>query len=110
MPNVLIIPPEDLTVPALRLTAKAGVPVLVPADIAGHAPDPRLEAAHLELRAAIEALDHNLAAALRDEILELDPGAGLLAQGWTLAPAAPADPAAPTAAPSTPRPPRRPRA
>ena len=64
--------------------------VSVPSEIAGRAPDARLEQAMSELHAAISASDHNLAAALRDEIVGLDPGEGLLAQSsWQLAKKAP---------------------
>jgi len=55
---------------------------------AGRPPVPRLAAAHLELHEAISALDHPGAAALREEIIGLDPGAGLLAQAGTWEPAA----------------------
>jgi hypothetical protein len=58
----------------------AGQTIDVDPAVAGHAPSPRLAAAHLELHAAIGALDHELAKALREEIIGLDPGAGLLAQ------------------------------
>lgn len=64
----------------------AGGVIDVPADgppgtvFAGRPPAARVQPAHLELAAAIEALDHELAAALREEIIGLDPGAGLLAQ------------------------------
>lgn len=59
---------------------KQGAVIDVPAELAGHAPDPRIEAAHLELRDAVAALDHERAKALREEIIGLDHGAGLLAQ------------------------------
>jgi hypothetical protein len=66
-------------------SVKRDVPVSVPTAIAGRAPDARLGAAMIELRDAINALDHNRAAALRDEIVGLDPGEGLLAQStWVL--------------------------
>jgi hypothetical protein len=58
----------------------AGATIDVPDEFAGHAPDPRVAAAHLELAAAVAALDHTLAVELREEIIGLDPGAGLLAQ------------------------------
>lgn len=47
---------------------------------AGRAASPRLAIAHLELGAAVEALEHDRAAALREEIIGLDAGEGLLAQ------------------------------
>ena len=59
---------------------EAGAVIDVPTEVAGHAPDPRVVVAHLELHAAIEALEHSLAAALREEIISLDAGVGLLAQ------------------------------
>lgn len=54
--------------------------ISVPSELAGRAPSPRLSAAMLELTAAMEAIDHHGAAALREEIVSLDAGAGLLAQ------------------------------
>ena len=77
---------------ALELDAvgvvKRGDVIDVPADVAGRAPDARIDAAHLELHAAIEALDHERAKALREEIIGLDAGAGLLAQpaNWQAVP------------------------
>lgn len=67
-------------------TVAAGAIVDIPADgpagsvFAGRPPSPRLAAAHLELHQAIEALDHDRAVALREEIIGIDPGSGLLAQ------------------------------
>lgn len=58
----------------------AGEVIDVPAEFAGHPPDPRVAVAHLELGGAVEALEHFRAAALREEIIGLDAGAGLLAQ------------------------------
>jgi len=52
----------------------------VPAEVAGRAADPRLMVAHAEHAAAVAAIDHVNAARLRDEILTLDAGSGLLAQ------------------------------
>lgn len=80
-----LIPPADLDVVGLG-TVKAGVPVDVPDEMAGVAPDPRREDAMIELRDAIEAHNHLDAQARRDEISTLEMGYGLLAQGWTLAP------------------------
>jgi len=57
-----------------------GVPFDVSAEVAGSAPDPRVDAAHLELRDAVGALEHERAKALREEIIGLDHGSGLLAQ------------------------------
>ena len=99
-----LIPPADLTVPALRRDVFAGVAVEVPDELAGVAPDPRVEAAHAELAEAIAAIDHEAAQRLRDEIAGLEHGHGLLAQGWTHAPAGTtaAEPAAaPAAEPKT---------
>jgi hypothetical protein len=59
---------------------KQGETVDVPADVAGRPPVARVEAAHAELGAAVGALDHERAKALREEIVDLDHGAGLLAQ------------------------------
>lgn len=58
----------------------SGQVIDIAADVAGRAPDPRVEAAHLELHDAIAALDHERAKALREEIIGLDAGSGLLAQ------------------------------
>lgn len=87
-----LIPPADLDVPGLG-SVKAGVPVDVPDQMAGVAPDPRREQAMRELAAAVAAIDHLAAQARRDEIIDLEMGSGLLAQGWTIAPAAKAVPA-----------------
>lgn len=59
---------------------KHGETVDVPAELAGRPPAARVEAAHVELRDAVAALDHERAKALREEIVDLDHGAGLLAQ------------------------------
>lgn len=59
---------------------KHGQVIDVPAELAGHAPEPRLAAAHLELHEATTAIDHERCKALREEIIGLDSGAGLLAQ------------------------------
>jgi hypothetical protein len=59
---------------------KHGQVIDVPPEVAGHAPDPRVETAHVELRDAVETLDHERAKALREEIIGLDVGSGLLAQ------------------------------
>lgn len=57
-----------------------GATIDVADSVAGRPPSPRVEPAHLELRDAIEALDHDRAVALREEIIGLDHGSGLLAQ------------------------------
>jgi hypothetical protein len=59
---------------------KQGETVDVSAEAAGRPPVARVEAAHAELGAAVGALDHERAKALREEIVDLDHGAGLLAQ------------------------------
>lgn len=82
-----LVPPADLDVVGLG-TVYAGVPVDVPDEMAGVAPDPRREEAMIELRDAIAAHNHLDAQARRDEISILEMGYGLLAQGWTLAPTA----------------------
>lgn len=97
----MLIPPDDLDVVGLG-TVYAGQPVDVPDEIAGVAADPRREKAMQELTAAIEAREHAKAQTLRNEIGLLEPGYGLLGQGWKLAPAVskdskPAAPAAPAA-------------
>ena len=56
--------------------------------VAGRPPAARVAAAHLELHDAISSLDHPRAAALREEIVGLDVGAGLLAQTGNWQPAA----------------------
>jgi hypothetical protein len=71
-----------------RRTAVRGTPIDVSPDLAGKAPDPRIEAAHLEHRAAVMALDHNRAKALEAEIVGLDYGSGLLAQAGNWQPVA----------------------
>jgi hypothetical protein len=65
--------------------------ISVSSAVAGHAPDARVEPAMLELREAIETLNHNRAVALREEIAGLDFGTGLLAQStnWISAKADP---------------------
>jgi len=70
-----LIPPTDLHVPGIGAVT-AGVPVNVPDELVGHTGDPRRDAASADGHSEIEA-------ALRAEIDTLDPGAGLLAQGWT---------------------------
>jgi hypothetical protein len=59
---------------------KHGETIDVPAELAGKAPDARVDAAHAELAEATAALDHERCKALREEIIGLDHGAGLLAQ------------------------------
>lgn len=61
-------------------TVARGDTVDIPDEIAGHRPDPTLDQAHADLAEAVAALDHNRAKELREHILELDTGAGLLAQ------------------------------
>jgi hypothetical protein len=78
---MLLIPPANLDVPGLG-TVHAGVPVDVPDQMAGHPADPRREAAMREHALAVAAIDHIRASELREEIIGLDMGAGLLAQGW----------------------------
>lgn len=68
-------------------TVARGDTVDIPDEIAGRQPDPTLEQAHRDLATAIGATDHNRAKELREHILELDPGAGLLAQIDAWAPA-----------------------
>ena len=58
----------------------AGQIIDVSDEVAGRAPDARVAAAHRELHEAISNLEHERAAALREEIIGLDVGAGLLAQ------------------------------
>lgn len=72
-----------------------GAAIDVSADLAGKAPDSRILAAHAELAEAIAALDHVGAAALREEIIGLDAGAGLLSQpdNWQPANIKPTKPA-----------------
>lgn len=105
--TISLIPPADLTVAGLG-DVYAGQPVDVPRAMAGVATDPRREPAMHELKAAIEAIDHEAAQALRDEIAGLEAGYGLLAQGWALAAPAKSAPAteataAASAAPATTR-------
>lgn len=73
-------------------SARKGDTIDVPADLAGRPPVPRLAEAMRELHDAVEAHDHSRAVALRDEITDLDFGAGLLAQPEVWQPVAP-DPA-----------------
>lgn len=70
----------------------AGQTVDVHPDTAGTAPDPRIEAAHLELAEATAALDHATCVALRAEIVDLNPGCGLLAQPSNWQTASPSKP------------------
>jgi hypothetical protein len=105
MSTVSLIPPDDLDVVGLG-SVKAGVPVDVPVQMAGVAPDPEREVQMQKLAAAIAAHNHAEAQACRDLIVgtidcpPLEMGYGLLAQGWALAapPAAPAPAAELTAA------------
>lgn len=105
-----LIPPADLDVVGLG-PVKAGIPVDVPDEMAGVAPDPRREEEMQKLAAAVAAHDHAAAQACRDVITgtdedhpPLEMGYGLLAQGWTIAPPVADEqpaPAAVTAAPKT---------
>ncbi len=67
-------------------TVAPGQIIQVPAEgapgtvFAGRRPAARVEKAHLELAAAIADHDHPRAAELREEIVGLEPGSGLLAQ------------------------------
>jgi hypothetical protein len=61
-------------------TIVRGEPVSVPTAVAGRKPAKRYLEAMDELVAAMAAINHDDAARLRDEIIELDPGEGLLAQ------------------------------
>lgn len=71
----------------------AGAVIEVPDDgpagsvFAGRPPAPRVAEAMAELAAAVEAIDHARAAALREELVGLDHGAGLLAQTTNWEPA-----------------------
>lgn len=72
-------PHDSVEVPGVGLVAN-GATVTVSAGLAGREPDARLAVAHAELAAAIAAIDHLAAVRLREEIVGLDPGVGLLAQ------------------------------
>jgi hypothetical protein len=78
--QIRYIGPHD----AVELPGHPAIPkgstVNVDPDLAGHPPAARLLAAHLEHHQAIQDHDHPGAIRLRDEIVGLDPGAGLLAQ------------------------------
>ena len=94
MSTVALIPPDDLDVVGLG-SVKAGVPVDVPIELAGVAPDPQREVQMQALAAAIAAHDHAAAQVCREAIIgtvevpALEMGRGLLAQGWELATPAP---------------------
>lgn len=65
----------------LGLIVKRGEAFECPDHIAGHYPDKRwLDLQLVDIPAAIAALDHPLRVQLLDELIECDPGAGLLAQ------------------------------
>lgn len=66
--------------PTLELITDEHGVVDVPDDVAGRPPDERLEQLMLDHRAAVEAHDHEGARALKEEIVGVDPGSGLLAQ------------------------------
>jgi hypothetical protein len=70
---------DEVDVPGVG-TVKRGQTISVPAELAGRPPAERLEPAMVELHEAITAIDHERAKALREEIVDLDPGVGLLAQ------------------------------
>lgn len=80
-------PFDAVEVDVIGAIVQHGESIDVPDDIAGRAPDPRIAEAMLELRDAVAAIDHLRAQALRDEIIGLDAGVGLLAQtsNWELA-------------------------
>jgi hypothetical protein len=67
------------TIPGVGETDEHGV-IDVPDDVAGTPPDPRVETLMVEHRAAVEANDHEGARQLKEEIIGLDKGSGLLAQ------------------------------
>lgn len=107
MSTVSLIPPDDLSVVGLGI-CYAGQPVDVPVEMAGVATDPRREPAMQELALAIAAINHERASELRAEIADMEPGYGLLAQGWKPAtpppaPAAPANATAPSTAADKPK-------
>lgn len=81
--KVKYVGPSDavvITVNGVEVEAKRNHQIEVPDAVAGRPPDPRLEEAMLEHRAAVLASDHNWARQLEDEITRLDYGEGLLAQ------------------------------
>jgi hypothetical protein len=79
--NITYVGPHDaVEIDSIAVVCKRGETISVAADVAGKPPSPRVAAAHAELHAAITAIDHDLAAALRAEIVTLDYGSGLLAQ------------------------------
>jgi hypothetical protein len=77
--NLTYVGPFDAVEVAGQIV-KHGETISFSSDIAGRAPDPRIDAAHLELADAVASLDHDRAIALRDEIIGLDHGTGLLGQ------------------------------
>jgi hypothetical protein len=93
--KVLCVSPNglDIRVGGAVCSVKPGETIDVPADVAGTPPDPRIDVAMLELRAAVAAIDHHRAVALREEIAGLDFGSGLLAQSDVWAPAKAVKPA-----------------
>ena len=68
-------------------TVTRDAPLSVSSDVAGRPPAPRLAIAMQELADAVAAIDHDRAAALRAEIVDLDSGTGLLAQPSNWVPA-----------------------
>jgi hypothetical protein len=89
---MLLVPPSDSDV--MLPTAEggwvplgpvvAGVPVEVPDWAVGRAPDPQIETVCARMNAATASIEHGLRASLRDQLIELDAGCGLLASGWTI--------------------------
>jgi hypothetical protein len=80
MPLLKYVGPHDAVEVIGFGEVKRGDTLSVPAAVAGRSPSPRLAVAMVELDAAITAIDHDLAKALREEIIDLDHGDGLLAQ------------------------------
>lgn len=99
MGTKMLIPPADLDVAGLG-SVYAGQAVEVDDDMAGVAPDPRIEKASIELNEAIARQDHETAAELREEIIDLEHGRGLLARGWKLASKDTPKPTAPAVQPA----------
>ena len=88
MKNIQYVGPSDaveMVIGSTTVVAKRGEPIKVADDVAGTASDPRVAEAMLELRTATAAHDHLLAQSLKEEIIGLDMGSGLLAQAdWVL--------------------------
>lgn len=79
MPRVVYVGNDADGVEALGRLFAPGVPVDVTVEEAGRLPATRRAKAMDQLLVAIEAADHHRAAELRDEIVDLDAGYGLLA-------------------------------